>query len=107
MGLKSGLQKMLMDQVQKVQTNLANAQEALAGERLEATAGGGMVTVAISGAGDILEVKIAPEIVDPGDIEMLQDTVLAAVREAVAKAKERQGEVMQEAAGGLSIPGLF
>ena len=105
--LKGGLQKMLLDQVQKVQQNLVKAQEELANERLEASAGGGMVTVTVSGAGEILEIKIAPEVVDPNDIEMLQETVLAAVREAVAKAKQRQGERMQEATGGLSIPGLF
>jgi len=105
--LKGGLQKMLLEQVQKVQQNLAKTQEELANERLEASAGGGMVTVVVNGTGEVLEIKISPEVVDPNDVEMLQDTVLAAVREAIAKAKEHQGERMQEATGGLSIPGLF
>jgi DNA-binding YbaB/EbfC family protein len=105
--LKGGLQKMLMDQVQKVQQNLAKAQEELAEERLEASAGGGMVTAVVSGSGELVEIRIAREAVDPDDVELLQDTVLAAVREAIAKAKERQGERMQEVTGGLSIPGLF
>lgn len=105
--LKGGLQKMLLEQVQKVQQNLAKTQEELANERLEASAGGGMVTVVVNGTGEVLEIKISPEVVDPNDVEMLQDTVLAAVREAIAKAKEHQGKRMQEATGGLSIPGLF
>ena len=105
--LKGGLQKMLLEQVQKVQQNLVKTQQELANERLEATAGGGMVTAVANGVGEILEIKIAPEAVDPDDVELLQDTVLAAVREAIAKAKEHQGKRMQEATGGLSIPGLF
>lgn len=105
--LKGGLQKMLLEQVQKVQQNLVKTQEELANDRLEASAGGGMVTVVVNGTGEVLEIKISPEVVDPDDIEMLQDTVLAAVREAIAKAKEHQGKRMQEATGGLSIPGLF
>jgi DNA-binding YbaB/EbfC family protein len=105
--LKGGLQKMLLEQVQKVQQNLVKTQEELANERVEATAGGGMVTAVATGVGEIVEIRIAREAVDPDDVELLQDTVLAAVREAIAKAKQLQGERMQEATGGLSIPGLF
>ena len=105
--LKGGLQRMLLEQVQKVQQNLIKTQEELANERVEASAGGGMVTAVATGTGEIVEIRIAPEAVDPNDVELLQDTVLAAVREAIAKAKEHQAERMQEATGGLSIPGLF
>jgi DNA-binding YbaB/EbfC family protein len=105
--LKGGLQKLLLEQVQKVQQNLVKTQEELANERVEATAGGGMVTAVATGIGEIVEIRIAREAVDPDDVELLQDTVLAAVREAIAKAKQHQAERMQAATGGLSIPGLF
>ena len=105
--LKGGIGKLLMEQAQKIQSDLAKIQEELAQERVEAAAGGGMVQVAVSGMGELLEVKISPEVVDPDDIEMLQDLVLAAVKEALAKAKELQAERMSAATGGLQLPGLF
>jgi len=109
--LKGGLGRMIMQQAQKMQQDLARVQEELANERVEASSGGGMVTVVANGQGEVLEIKISREAVDPDDVEMLQDLVLAAVKEAIAKAKELQGERMKEATGGLAelggLGGLF
>jgi DNA-binding YbaB/EbfC family protein len=100
---KAGLEKMIAEQMRKVQ----QMQETLGAERVQASAGGGMVEVTASGLGDLLEVKIKPEAVDPDDVEMLQDLVLAAVREALSKARELQQQKTAELTGGLQIPGLF
>ena len=99
----------LMQQAQKMQADMAKAQEALASERVEASAGGGMVQVTASGTGDILSIKIDPEGVDTDDIEMLEDMVLAAVTEAARMAAElaesRMGAIMPAGMGG-GMPGL-
>lgn len=100
---KAGLEKMIAEQMRKVQ----QMQETLGAERVQASAGGGMVEVTASGLGDLVEVKIKPEAVDPDDVEMLQDLVLAAVREALSKARELQQQKTAELTGGLQIPGLF
>ncbi|HUT75952.1 MAG TPA: YbaB/EbfC family nucleoid-associated protein [Armatimonadota bacterium] len=94
---------MIAEQMRKVQ----QMQETLGAERVQASAGGGMVEVTASGLGDLVEVKIKPEAVDPDDVEMLQDLVLAAVREALSKARELQQQKTAELTGGLQIPGLF
>jgi DNA-binding YbaB/EbfC family protein len=100
--LKGSIEKMVMEQLRR----LNEIQEALTQERVEASAGGGMVTVAATGLGELTEVKIAPEVVDPADIEMLQDLVLAAVKEVLDKAKTMQRERTAELTGGLDLPGL-
>ncbi|UCH35799.1 MAG: YbaB/EbfC family nucleoid-associated protein [Armatimonadota bacterium] len=100
---KAGLEKMLADQIQKMQ----RLQQELGEERVQASAGGGMVEATASGLGDLIEVKIKPEAVDPNDVEMLQDLVLAAVREALSKARDIQQQRTAELTGGLDIPGLF
>jgi DNA-binding YbaB/EbfC family protein len=105
--MKGGFQKMILDQMQRLQADMGKAQEALAGERVEATAGGGMVKAVVTGMGELLEVTISRDVVDPEDVEMLQDLVLAAVKEALAKAKELQAERMGGLTGGLQIPGLL
>jgi len=97
------LQKMLAQQMQKMQ----QLQQELGEHRVQASAGGGMVEATVSGLGDVVEIKIKPEAVDPNDVEMLQDLVLAAVREAVGKARELQQQQTAELTGGLQIPGLF
>jgi DNA-binding YbaB/EbfC family protein len=81
-------------------------QEELDAERLETTSGGGMVRVVTSGMGDVLEIKIARDVVDPDDVEMLQDLVVTAVRDALKKAQEHHTEKMGAVMGGLKIPGL-
>ncbi len=99
------MQKM-MKQVQKVQADMARVQEELAQERVEATAGGGVVRAVANGHGDLLEVKIDPAAVDPNDVSLLEDLVLAAVGEALRKARDLAAERMRAVTGGLSLPGL-
>ena len=99
----------MMKQVQQMQEQMAKAQEDLASETVEASAGGGMVTVKATGALQVTEIKIAKEAVDPDDPEMLADMVLAAVNEALRSAQSlvesRLGGVMG-GLGGLGLPGL-
>ena len=96
-------QKML----QKMQDDMMRVQEQLDAERLETSSGGGMVKVTTSGMGEVLEINIAPEVVDPNDVEMLQDLVVTAVRDALKKAQDHHSQKMGQITGGLKIPGLF
>jgi nucleoid-associated protein EbfC len=91
----------MLKQVQKMQADMAKAQEELKNEVVEASAGGGMVTVKVSGDLEIREVRIDPEAVDPDDVELLQDMVLAAVNEAVRAAQELAASKLNAATGGL------
>ena len=96
----------MMRQVQQMQDEMAKAQEALKTEEVEASAGGGMVTVKITGALEIKEIRIAPDAVDPEDVEMLQDMVLAAVNEALRSAESLMQSKVGGLMGGLGLPGL-
>ncbi len=99
----------MMKQVQQMQAEMLKAQETLKDEVVEATAGGGMVTVKISGDLELKEIRIDPEAVDPEDVELLQDMVLAATNEAIRSAQELASSKMGAAAGGLGnlgLPGL-
>jgi len=96
----------MMRQVQKMQADMAAAQEALANETIEASAGGGMVTAVVSGTGELQSVSIAPEVVDPDDVEMLEDLVVAAVVEAMRMAQEQAAERMGGLTAGLDLGGL-
>ena len=96
----------LMKQAQKIQSEMARVQEELSRKTVEASAGGGMVTVVANGKQEIISVKIEPEVVTSGDIEMIQDLVLAAVNEALKKSQEMIAEEMRKITGGLNIPGL-
>ncbi len=100
------MQKM-MKQMQKMQKDMEKAQAELAEKTVEGTAGGGMVTVIANGHKQILEVKIKEEVVDPEDIDMLQDLVLAATNDALKKVDELTAETMGQFTKGLNIPGLF
>ena len=95
----------MLKQVQKMQADMAKAQEELKNEVVEASAGGGMVTVKISGDLEVRELRIDPGAVDPDDVELLQDMVLAAVNEAVRAAQELAATKMSAATGGLGGPG--
>jgi hypothetical protein len=95
----------MLKQVQKMQADMAKAQEDLKNEVVEASAGGGMVTVKVSGDLEVREVRIDPEAVDPDDVELLQDMVLAAVNEGVRAAQELAANKLNAAAGGLAGPG--
>jgi DNA-binding YbaB/EbfC family protein len=104
----------MMKQVQQMQAEMLKAQEQLKNEVVEASAGGGMVTVKVTGELELQEVKIDPEAVDPEDVEMLQDLVLAATNEALRSAQELAANRMNSVAGmggagglgGLGLPGL-
>jgi DNA-binding YbaB/EbfC family protein len=95
----------MLKQVQKMQADMAKAQEELKNEVVEASAGGGMVTVKVSGDLEVREVRIDPEAVDPDDAELLQDMVLAAVNEALRAAQELAASKLNAATGGLGGPG--
>ncbi len=95
----------LMKQAQMMQEKLARVQEEAAKKTVEATAGGGMVTVTATGGMEIVSVKIEKEVVDPEDVEMLQDLITAAVNEALKKAQEMMAEEMGKITGGLGLPG--
>ncbi|MFO7295672.1 MAG: YbaB/EbfC family nucleoid-associated protein [Caldicoprobacter sp.] len=102
-----GNMNQLMKQAKKLQEQMAKLQEELEQMTVEASAGGGVVTVVANGKKEIVEVKIAPEAVDPDDVEMLQDLIVAAVNEALRRVDERVQEEMGKLTGGLSIPGIF
>ncbi len=91
----------MMKQVQQMQADMAKAQEELKHESVEASAGGGMVTVKVSGELEILELKIDPDAVDPDDVELLQDMVQAAANEALRSAQELAANKMGAVTGGL------
>lgn len=97
----------VMKQAQKMQAKMAEMQEQLKDETLEASAGGGMVRVTITGDLQIRAIHIDPAAVDPNDVEMLQDMVAAAVNEAVRSAQELGARRMNEITGGMNIPGLM
>lgn len=97
----------LMKQARKMQEQMVKMQEELEKKTVEASAGGGVVTVVASGKREVVEIKISPEVVDPDDIEMLQDLILAATNEALRKADEMVQNEMGKITGGLGIPGLF
>lgn len=96
----------MMKQVQKMQAEMVRVQEELGVKTVDATAGGGMVTVVANGHQEIVSVTIDPEAVDPEDVEMLQDMVMAAVNEALRASKEMAADEMAKVTGGLNIPGL-
>ncbi|MFH0925974.1 MAG: YbaB/EbfC family nucleoid-associated protein [bacterium] len=97
----------VLKQAQQLQSKMSKLQEEMANKTVEASAGGGMVTVVANGKQQIVSIKIDPEIVDPGDIEMLQDVVLAAVNSALEKAQEMMANAMAGITGNMKIPGLF
>lgn len=95
----------LMKQAQMMQEKMAKIQEEAAQKTVEATSGGGMVTVVANGKMEIISVKIDKEVVNPDDIEMLQDLVAAAVNEALKKAQELMSDEMGKLTGGMGLPG--
>jgi len=97
----------MLRQAQQMQAQMAKIQEELTEARTEATAGGGVVKVTIIGGSKVESIEIAPEVVDPEDIEMLQDLVMAAVNEAMDTAQAEAAKKMSAITGGLNIPGLM
>ncbi|KIH77515.1 hypothetical protein SAMN05660860_00930 [Geoalkalibacter ferrihydriticus] len=97
----------IMKQAQMMQQKMARLQEELAERTIEASSGGGMVTAVANGKQQLVALKIEKDVVDPDDIEMLQDLVLAAANEALKKSQEMMQEEMGKITGGLNIPGMF
>jgi DNA-binding YbaB/EbfC family protein len=97
----------MLKQLQQMQNKMARAQEELANETVTATAGGGAVTVEMNGHHEVVSVKLDPAAVDPNDVEMLQDMVLAAFNDALQKAQDLAQQKMSAITGGLNIPGMF
>jgi len=96
----------IMKQAQQLQSRMLKLQEELAERTVEASAGGGMVRVVANGKQQVLSIQIEEEVVDPEDVDMLQDLVLAAVNDALAKAQEMVSQEMGKLTGGMNIPGL-
>jgi DNA-binding YbaB/EbfC family protein len=94
----------MMKQMQKMQKQMGEAQEKLGEQKIEGTAGGGMVTITMTGHKEVVEVKINPEAVDPDDVEMLQDLVLAATNDALKKVEELTNNTMGQFTKGLNLP---
>lgn len=97
----------MMKQVQKMQSDMLKLQEELAHRTVESTAGGGVVKAVVNGRQEVVSLEIKPEAVDPEDVEMLQDMVLAAVNDALKKAQEMVSSEMGKLTGGMNLPGLF
>ena len=96
----------MMKQAQKLQAKMLRLQDELADKTIESTAGGGMVKVVANGKQQIVAIQIEKEVVDPDDVEMLQDLIMAAVNDALTKSQEMVSAEMAKLTGGLSIPGL-
>ena len=99
--------KEMMRQAQRLQAKMAKVQEELATREIEASVGGGMVKAVANGKPEIVSISIEKEVVDPEDVEMLQDLVVAAVNEALNRAKEMVNGEMAKLTGGLQLPGMF
>jgi DNA-binding YbaB/EbfC family protein len=97
----------MMKQMKKMQAQMAKAQEELAQKEVEGTAGGGVVKVRMNGHKQVQAVEIAPEVVDPEDVEMLQDLITAAINEAMKQVDEMVAKDLGKLTGGLNLPGLF
>jgi DNA-binding YbaB/EbfC family protein len=96
----------LMKQAQQLQTKMAKMQEELSEKTVEASAGGGMVVAIANGRQELISIHIEQEVIDPDDAEMLQDLIMAAVNDALNKAKEMMNEEMGNLTKGMNIPGL-
>jgi DNA-binding YbaB/EbfC family protein len=97
----------LMKQAQKLQSKMAELQAELGNRTVSAQSGGGMVEVTVNGRQELLALRIDPEVANPDDVEMLQDLILAAVNEALNRAREMLAQEMGKLTGGLPLPGLF
>ena len=97
----------LMKQAQKMQAKMSEMQEELENKTYEATAGGGAVKALVNGKKEVLDLQIDKDVVDPEDVEMLEDLILAAVNEAMCEATEELNEKMGQMTGGMNLPGMF
>ena len=97
----------ILRQAQQMQERLAKLQEELAGKTVEASAGGGMVTVVVNGRQEGVSVRIEKEVVSPEDVELLQDLVAGAMNEAISRSRKMMADEMAKITGGMNLPGLF
>lgn len=105
-GFPGGNMNSMMKQVQKLQKQMEEMQEDLKNKEVESTAGGGAVKVRVNGQKEVVAVEIDKEVVDPDDVEMLQDLLIVAVNDALKKAEQQASSEMSKLTGGLNIPGL-
>lgn len=105
--MMGGNMQQLARQAQKLQQQMTKKQEEVEAREFEATAGGGMATAKVNGKKELLSLTLKPEAVDPDDVEMLQDLVVAAVNEALRAASDAMEQEMGKMTGGMSMPGLF
>ncbi len=101
------MDRKMMNQLQQMQKKLTQAQDELGKTIIEGSAGGGVVTVKMTGHREIQGITISPDVVDPEDVEMLQDMLMAAIADATKKAEELSSKLMGPLTGGMNIPGLF
>ena len=106
-GMMPGNMNQILKQAQKMQDNMQKMQQELEAKEFEVSVGGGAVTVKVNRKKELLDINMKPEVVDPDDIEMLQDLVISAVNEALRKVDEMQQSQMSKVTGGMNIPGLF
>ncbi|WP_230467609.1 YbaB/EbfC family nucleoid-associated protein [Lujinxingia vulgaris] len=97
----------LVRQAQKMQSRITKVQEEIGNKTIEASTGGGMVTAVVNGKQELLQIKINPDVVDPSDVEVLEEMVLGAVNQAMEMAGEMMNSEIEKITGGLNIPGLF
>lgn len=98
----------LLKQAQRMQAEMALAQEELAKAVIEGVSGGGMVKAKVNGHGEVISLSISPEVVDPTDVEMLEDLIISAIKDALAKSKEMSSDRMNSITGGMGgFPGLM
>jgi nucleoid-associated protein EbfC len=99
--------KNLMKQAQQIQNKMAKMQAEMATKTIETTVGGGMIKVVANGKQEIVSIRIEKEVINPDDVEMLQDLILAAVNDALTQSQKMVSDEMSKLTGGMSIPGLF
>lgn len=97
----------MMKQVQKMQKDMQEAQSKIEEQAFEASAGGGAILAVVNGKKEVLRIELKPEIVDPDDIEMLQDLIIVAINDALKSAEETMTSAMGKFTGGMNLPGLF
>ncbi len=97
----------MMKKIQEMQENMQRIQQEVEATEFSSTVGGGAVEVIVNGAHEVTAVNLKPEVVDPEDVEMLEDLIISAFNESIRKANEAMEKGMEQAKGGLSIPGLF
>jgi hypothetical protein len=104
--MKGGLNN-IMRQAQRMQSKISDIQEEIGEEEFEASTGGGVVTATVNGNQEVLNVKLDPEVMDPEDVEMVEEMITGAVNQALEKASEKMNEEIEKVTGGMNLPGLF